>query len=230
MSNSKHALNIPNNTTPPEIDEFGELIDPLILPPTLKECGVVSPLNEWVETLYDEWLENKIRRLIETGEPWDHIVALGMLAKIWKPTSPELTNEILSYTGPEIAHPIFFRVEKWAKSMPSETCQALERLAIAEAGMLSDILEEIIRKKPESEGWISQAESLIHRRDDLDGVEVILRNAGGGKTLKHVVATLDELGWQWVESLHKWPLPDDEGLTRLSWYYPNLWWVEQASE
>jgi hypothetical protein len=125
---------------------------------------------------------------------------------------------------PEVA-----RARVWARSLTQEQISALEELAVAEIDWLHTLLQRIEAEPgPAKDGWRDTALVLCHARDDVEGVRLLLREAGAGKRLETALAALDEPARALVESLAATEPLDDERLRRVAAADHSAWWGRLA--
>jgi hypothetical protein len=201
---------------------------PLALP---VQAEIRSNVEEWVKEYLDrtgdEWLFDLVRDRLLRADTLDHVVAIGIMARLQRPPSgQELKNALDAMLRGESVGP-GQREQQWARQLNREELRSVERLAVAEAELLDEELESLgssaLVDEPE---WQADMLDVLHLRDDLEGVWLLLRSGGGGDVLEGLLESIDEQGRLCIKALPIWQGPEsDQRLQRAAVVNPEGWWT-----
>jgi hypothetical protein len=147
--------------------------------------------------------------VVASGSRWEATAAAGRVARGVEPEATE---------GDAIA------ARRWLRGVTPDQRALIERFAIVEARGIAARLERL------QEGFGLDAsldlawQALCWDRDDVDGIRVLLREAGAGQALAAVLRGVDEAGravrfsWPTDVDVH------DDRLQRVSEGDPGAWW------
>ena len=176
-----------------------------------------------------DWLGCEISDRLASGHPWQQAVARGMAARLTpRGNNPiELMGRLLA--GEPL--PEFDKERAWARSLSAERLVEIEGWALAEAkSAVADFEYLFDNSAPEDARWCSDVLDVMHRRDNVEGVKLLLREAGAGQALQAVLEDLDGLCTNWMGALQKWPGGWRDERTRRSFAInPTVWWVQPAA-
>jgi hypothetical protein len=114
---------------------------------------------------------------------------------------------------------------RWARTLDLASTQALEHQAIRRAEALGDDLTDLFETLSADMGEASATwVRLCHRRDDIESVRVLLREAGAGTALEAVVTQADRTGRAIRINLDGTVSAADERLRRVALGDPSAWW------
>ena len=113
---------------------------------------------------------------------------------------------------------------RWVRSLEPEQVSTMGRLALAEAERLGEAAGHLERSDPESDAWRDEWRQLCHRRDDLEGVRVLLAERGASQALDSHLAAVDRAGRALRMSAPLARLGPDERLRRARLADPDAWW------
>ena len=184
---------------------------------------VDAPVEEWLRDCSDQWLAAQVRERLAVADPWEHIVAAGLYARLLE-TSPERragdAESVLAGSAPaEIMRPLM-----WAHNLEREQIDTLRRLARAEIELISQDIEALAEHGDLFKSvWRDSLLDLCHRRDDVECVWRLL--PGDDDTLAVDLAELDEQGERFIiASPVRIEIPD-ERLWRVRLSDPEAWWT-----
>ena len=105
-----------------------------------------------------------------------------------------------------------------------------EAHALAEASALVlDVEDAIADVDARVEGWDDTVRELAHRRDDLEGVLLLLDGAGAGTAIRSSLAAVDHEGQVLRLAIEPDILDNDERLRRAGLKDPDAWWAAHAA-
>jgi hypothetical protein len=138
----------------------------------------------------DDWLLGAARGLAESESATDRLAAIGLIARLWEPTSAEIRDAILAG---KLVHPSS-RVREVARSLPREQLQRLAEQAQAQASGLAGDVRRLMELAAEGDDDATQAYALglLHRRDTLESVAVVLEDLEAGRELREALHEVDE--------------------------------------
>ncbi len=203
---------------------------PIVLP---EDAEVSSPAREWADAAAaagDAWIAALVRELLAEGGPLAEAAAAGALARLRE--REETRDERRAALEALLAgrpDPEADRERAWARALPDGARATVERHALASAALLSERLDDLSgTPDPDDPGFAAAFRAVLHDRDDLEGVRILLRaaGAGAGETLERALEALDERGAVFIRAVPRpGGLADDERLWRAARTSPEGWWV-----
>lgn len=191
-----------------------------VLPP---DAPVVAPLAEWLASCSDPWLVEQVQPLASDGDDWSTGVAAGMLARLVEPAHlgrDRMAALVAGRVDPELARP-----RQWARSLSPAAAATLERHAVVRAqALLSPLVAVEPRIDEDAPRWPAEWVALCRSRDDLEGVTILLHEAGRGERLEAALAPVDDLGRRVAAGVPLRRVPRDERLRRAALNDPDAWW------
>jgi hypothetical protein len=185
------------------------------------------PLRTWRAAAGEaEW--SLLAAGIDPGElaRWDAAVVAGRLARLWRAAGEGRAALAAMSSGARDASPLV-NARFWARGLKPVQRGALERFAAVEAGHLAVRLTRLQDAlDPGDTGAAGQWRGLCARRDDLEGLRVLLRESDcdGGAELAELLATVDGIGrgirFSWPSELDA----HDARMQRVSEMEPHAWW------
>lgn len=186
-------------------------------------------IRMWLEGLEDAWLKEQILLRLEAGTPWDVAVAAGLYLR-WRslpgPQAKDIVQQLLQGKSP----PDFDRPWQWCRSLDASQIETLQRLMAEEISLLVEKMEPIEETvNPDDKRWCAELLDWLHRRDDLEGIWLLLRERGEEETLRSSRDALDQRGELWLASLPETPsLLHDPRVQRWQSLGGALWWSRVA--
>jgi hypothetical protein len=157
---------------------------------------------------------------------WDAAVVAGRLARLWRAPGEGRAAFAAMSSGARDSSPLV-NARIWARGLKGLQRGAIERFASVEAGRLAVQLTRLRDMLDASDpGMAAQWRALCARRDDLEGLRVLLRDSDCdcGAELAELLATVDALGrairFSWPTELDV----HDARLQRVSEMEPTAWW------
>jgi hypothetical protein len=216
--------------TPDGMGQEGYMQDEIETTETLALTAPVileAPVLEWAQG--DEWLTTHLAEWpdVVSGCPYRTAVAAGHTIRHHQGRDNAALADAL-LTGDALDP--FEPARPWARSLSGETLSAIEGLAIAEASLVGELLNDYADFTPNSRvEAVSEVLNITTRRDNLESVAVILREARHATLLEEALRELDTIGDRVV---HTTPLPplylndtDEEHLWRIATGSPGSWWA-----
>lgn len=192
-------------------------------------------LGAWAQELEQRhpWLRQQLEAAAQSLDPWDKIVAVGQAARQW-PIDPTYAQAALAWLQGEGQAPATATSHaslRWGHTLDPEQLWHLEQRALAQAQALADLLQDL-RGRGDSDAppWRAAWLDLLVRREQLEGVATVLREAFAGDDLLEALLALDEDGERLMEGLTPgWPLGTDLGaLEHALTVDPGCWWAKAA--
>lgn len=182
------------------------------------------PVEEWNVKTQDTWMHEQMK--IATGsDTWTRTSLAGQLARLCEPEQRDVAALIRSGRLQDLVSDVELAPRRWARALDQRSTMALEQQAVRRAEALSDDLTDLFDTlsadmTEASESW----QRLCHRRDDIEGVRVLLREAGAGGALEEVLAEADRSGRAVRINLDGTVSAADERLRRVALGDPSAWW------
>lgn len=196
-----------------------------------RSTSVLAPLQAtpdlatWTGPCRDPWVVEQVGPLVSSDEAWSRVVAAGMLARLQMPASGAQAREWLAAFREGRVDESVAGPRTWARALGAADRAAIEAHALAECAALRlDIEDAADDVHAGAEGWPDLVREVAHRRDDLEGVLVLLDAAGVDGPLRKALARLDREGQLLRLSLPADIDRDDERLRRAGLKDPDAWW------
>jgi hypothetical protein len=199
-----------------------------------KEAGAVllSPVfgwptpsvEEWIVNTQDTWMQTRIAQAVG-ADAWARTSLAGQLARLCAPEVRDVAALIASGRLQDLVSETELAPRRWARALDPVSTQALEQQAIRRAEALGDDLTDLFEtlSADMTEASATWAR-LCHRRDDIESVRVLLREAGTGTALEAVLTHTDRTGRAIRINLDGTVSADDERLRRVALGDPSAWW------
>lgn len=182
------------------------------------------PLEEWTVKTQDTWMQ---ARLSETRhiDAWQRTSLAGQLTRLCEPEPRDVAALIAAGRLRDLVAEATLAPRRWARSLDPTARQALEQQAVRRAEALGDDLTDLFDTlsadlSEASESW----RRLCHRRDDLESVRVLLREAHAGEALDAALDATDRTGRAIRINLDATVSASDERLRRVALGDPSAWW------
>ena len=182
------------------------------------------PLEEWNVTTQDTWMKGRLVQAF--GEDaWARTSLAGQLARLCEPEVRDVAALIASGRLQDLVDEVELAPRRWARSLDPASLQALEQQALRRAEALGDDLADLFDTLSADMSEASATWSrLCHRRDDIESVRVLLREAGAGDSLEGDLAAADRTGRAIRINLDASISAADERLRRVALGDPSAWW------
>jgi hypothetical protein len=156
---------------------------------------------------------------------WDWCVDVGRKERL-KEVSVKEANE-------QIARLLNGEPELNVVSLPNNTSEDVDNLehiediAVASALCISDDISSLnLDIDINDKAWRTRLIRVLHARDDLEGVAVLLRRASCSERIDSAIIVLDRVGRQFIRSIPKIFVLDDERLQLAVAVNPEGWWTQ----
>lgn len=177
---------------------------------------ITAPLAKWLAACSDAWVASQVQPLANAGDDWSVGVAAGLFARLVEPAalSAERRAALLAgHVDPELAAP-----RQWARALSRAAATTLEQQAVDRAESLVPALARL--EAGDRGDWVA----ICHSRDDLEGVALLLHEAGSGERLAPALERLDRAGRSARAGVPLAQVPRDERLRRAGLRDPDAWW------
>jgi hypothetical protein len=182
---------------------------------------IESPVAGWISERHEPWLRQEIQARLARANAWQHAVAVGLFARL--AVASEQAAPTPDGKG-DLARP-----RRWARNLERAQIATLELLVKAEVERLLAVIDELTQTMAcDDQDWRSELLELCRGRDDVEGVRILLNEAGADDTVTDTVRFLDEAGSQFVRSLPVVLKVEDERLHRVASFDHGAWWVALA--
>lgn len=182
------------------------------------------PVEEWTVKTQDTWMQAQIAGAAGT-DGWTSTSLAGQLARLCEPETRDVAALIASGRLQDLVNEAELAPRRWARLLDARSRQALEQQAVRRAEALGDDLTDLFdtlsADMAEASGSWTR---LCHRRDDIESVRVLLREAGAGDTLDDVLEAADRMGRAIRINLNAAISAADERLRRVALGDPSAWW------
>jgi hypothetical protein len=195
---------------------------------TLLLCPVYAwptpPVEEWNVKTQDTWMQTRLAEA-SGSDAWTRTSLAGQLARLCEPEARDVAALIAAGRLRDLVSEVELEPRRWARSLDALSLRALEQQAIRRAEALGDDLTDLFDTlsadmTEASASWTH----LCHRRDDIESVRVLLREADAGDALDRELAAADRLGRAIRINLDAAISAADERLRRVALGDPSAWW------
>jgi hypothetical protein len=182
------------------------------------------PVEEWIVKTQDTWMQEQMKYVVGR-DAWTRTSLAGQLARLCESEARDVAALIASGRFQDLVHETELAPRRWARTLDPRAREALEQQAVRRTQALGDDLADLFDTlsadmREASEAW----QRLCHRRDDIESVRVLLREAGGGDALEHVLVDADRAGRAVRINLDGTVSAADERLRRVALGDPSAWW------
>lgn len=182
------------------------------------------PVEEWQVNAQDTWMQTQLT-LALGSDAWTRTSLAGQIARLGEPEALDVAALIAEGRFQDLVPEADLAPRRWARRLDTASLAALEQQAVRRAEALGDDLADLFDTlsadlQEASSAWLR----LCHRRDDIESVRVLLREAGAGDALDAVLDTADRSGRAIRINLDGTVLADDERLRRVALGDPAAWW------
>lgn len=188
------------------------------------------PIEEWIVNTRDTWMQQQAHAG-QGADIWTRTALGGLLARLMEPEPADVASLIAEGRFAALVSDAELAPRRWVRSLEPSATAALEQLAVRRAEALADDLTDLYDTlsadmDEASTTWVR----LCHRRDDLECVRVLLREAGVGDRLDDALAEADRAGRAIRINLTADLSAADERLRRAALADPAAWWGSTAFE
>lgn len=214
---------------------LGALLPALPLEEQDPLAGLRAPLEPWARSLPQEmgWLRRRLEAAARAASPWAQALAIGESARLWPldaSVEPEQVRRWLQGQSPAPTVAPHASLT-WARRQDPELLYHLEERAVAAAHQLQRDLERLRGEHGgEEEAWPLHLLAWLERREQLEGLALVLREAFAGDLLTAALRDLDPQGQALLEATAPgWPPGAELELLRRSLQVdPGSWWAQAA--
>lgn len=194
--------------------------------PSLAE--IESPAAEWVAESENAWLRAEVERRLLHHDPWQHAVAVGLFARFAGAEEP--ARVVASVLRGEVDRDLA-RPRLWARGLSADRVRTIRLLAGAEMDRVHGALDDLERSMAcDDPGWFSELLDACRSRDELEGVRLLVAEAGGRDEMTLALDVLDVAGRDLMASLPVRLAMEDGHLRRARQLDPDAWWVMPVTE
>lgn len=190
----------------------------------------VCPAPAWLNSRDPDWLQALVRaRAARTGM-FSASVAVGAWMRLHEPElaarSATLDALLSGSLDPVASQPL-----AWFESVDPGHRRAALSGALSHAGALSEHLV-MLRTNLDlnAPSWLDRLRSVLHIRDDLEGVRCLLLHTGDVEQFDEELALFDEEGRRFLRSFPRPVGLWDARLQRVAQVDPSAWWADPARE
>jgi hypothetical protein len=197
----------------------GVIVEPL--------ATIEAPALQWLSDAQstDHWLRSEVSELLERGGAWANVAAAALVARYSEPPSAAVAKQWLEATLARQTVSTLAAPRQWAQQLQPAQLRTIQELACAEATRLVLMLDDVAETAVPEEGpWQSAWLDVCRGRDDLEGVCVLLREAGAAAVLQKPLARLDTTGLTIRSVLPNAFVTGDERTRRAGRVSPDSWW------
>lgn len=182
------------------------------------------PVEEWTVNTQDTWMQGQLRQELGS-DAWMRTSLAGQLARLCEPERKDVAALIASGRLRELVEEVELSPRRWARALDLVARQSLEQQAVRRAQALADDLADLFDTlsadmSEASANWVR----LCHRRDDIESVRVLLREAGSVEMLEAALEAADRSGRAIRINLDASISAADERLRRVALGDPAAWW------
>lgn len=164
----------------------------------------------------DPWLAERLQFQLSLADSWHSGVASGLALRFH--------NEGGAQNG--VAAENDFASLRWVRALSNAERAALARRSLAHLDGLWTQLELLDERSDyPDEDWQHMLLDLCRRRDDLEGVIILLDRIDKGREVRDAVASLDRVAGRLIRKVDGRVITDDEQLRRASCDLPMAWWT-----
>lgn len=189
------------------------------------------PIEDWMSPMNDTWLQEMVTRTLPAADTWTRTALAGTITRLAEPVALDQSPRDMAALLARVAASPAMQPRAWARTLDPHALDAIEqhalRRAMALAGDLEDLQVVLPRDADDArDAWTR----LCHRRDDIEGVRLLLHEAGSGATLDAALRDTDRAGRSARVNLGAEVETADERLRRVALGDPGAWWGDTAFE
>jgi hypothetical protein len=182
------------------------------------------PLDDWIEAVMDDQVKVLAAGRLQ-ADRWVETTVAGVLARLQTSgTASDARARLAAMRDGRDTSPAL-KPRLWMRSFSPVQRDVVERFARVRARSMASRLASLLdRLTPDTPDLVEAWRTLCHERDDLEGVRVLLREAGAGGQLEEALREADATG---RAARFSWPREfdvDDKRLRRVALSNPGAWW------
>ncbi len=182
------------------------------------------PVEEWTVKTQDTWMHTQATQVVG-ADTWIRTSLAGQLARLCEPEVRDIAALIASGRLQDLVSEAELAPRRWARTLDAAAMHALEQQAVRRTESLGDdlidLFDTLSADMAEASGSWTR---LCHRRDDIESVRVLLREAGSGDVLDAALEAADRTGRALRINLDASISAADERLRRVALGDPSAWW------
>jgi len=184
----------------------------------------------WLAAARPLWLHRVISRHLHAGTPYAIAAAVGAYARL-ADTDPDDATAAISLVLAGLADSDTARPHGWFAALEPGARRAVACAAIAHAHALGDALIALRNARERNEGADADHLPMLHARDDLEGVRVLLQCVGGDAPVDRAIAGIDRAGLRLASTGRLDALATaDARRRRGAAADPTAWWAGAAGD
>jgi hypothetical protein len=182
------------------------------------------PADTWqaVSGHVEPWLREQVEQHLRMNSSWHNLVAAGLIARL--AASPDAAGRALALSE-EMARP-----RRWALTLDVKQLRTTGLLLQADTLRLLADLKDLQRTfECDDPDWQDDLLALCRSRDDIEGVRILLNEAGASDRTSSI-EVLDTEAMLFMSSLPVRLRLEDERLRTVAVFDPDAWWVSVVTE
>jgi hypothetical protein len=189
-----------------------------------------SPLIAWSAGLEDSWMLAQIAA-VEAWDEWGHVLTIARFARLVDAT-PSFADRAAALAS--LLHgepqPWLEGPRAWAKSLSKGQRERIEEVALGSIDRLHDDLMDLEDDDaPEDPAWRQRLLNTLGRRDDLQGVCLLMGQAGDNSVIVRALESVDLRGERFAFVMGNEPELVDVQLARAAAIEMTApWWTRFA--
>jgi len=187
------------------------------------------PIENWMLPMNDAWLESIVERTLPDADAWTRTALAGTITRLaavdTTPADEAVDADPVVTLLRRVAHSPAMAPRAWARALDRGALAAIEEHARRRATALEVDLEDLrVAVTPDAREASDRWTHLCHRRDELESIRVLLREADTGTRLEECLQGTDRAGRAVRLTLEAVAADDDERLRRVAVGDPSAWW------
>lgn len=187
------------------------------------------PIEDWMLPMNDAWLQAIVERTLPDADAWTRTALAGTITRLANiettPTADAGKADVVGALLRDMARSPAMAPRAWARALDRAALAAIEEHAHRRATALELDLEDLRVALPQDAREAgTRWTHLCHRRDELESIRVLLREADTGLRLEESLQGTDRAGRALRLTLEAVAADDDERLRRVALGDPSAWW------
>lgn len=196
----------------------------------IRGTAPTCPATAWLTDQDPDWLRDAIRSRAARRGMFSASVAAGMWMRLHEPSQRDRMASLDALLGGSV-DPGCGRPLAWFEALdPGHRAAALSG-ALSHVGALNEHLVMLrTAMNLDEPAWLDRLRSVLHIRDDLEGIRSLLLHTGDVEQLDEQLAAFDEAGRRFLRSLPRPVALWDARLRRVAQVDPSAWWADPARQ
>ncbi len=200
------------------------MVDVRRLTGSAPECPAVA----WLDDKQPMWLATLIRTRAARHGMYSATVAVGAWMRLHDASDADRNAALDALLGGTIDRTIAQPLT-WFEGLDPGHRKAALSGALSHTGALTEHLAMLrLIMDLQDPAWLDRVTSVLHIRDDLEGVRSLLLHTGEGELLDEELARFDEEGGRFFRSLPRPVALWDPRLQHVAKVDPSAWWADLA--